>query len=151
MPLRPVTFSRSAFCKNALTAPHVLRTGPILSGAAGWAARSCTGGAGPHAVGLWAAGEEAADCAVDLPRALELGHVAAVELDVGGLGEPLADMAREADRHERVATAPDEQRLGRERLETLPEPRGILEVDVARRGVERHAPARAEVRAHELV
>ena len=44
-----------------------------------------------------------------LARRLELGHLPAVELEVLGFRERLADVAGEGDRHEPVLPAPHEQ------------------------------------------
>ena len=91
---------------------------------------------------------------VGLARPLELRHVAAVELEVLGGGERRADVAREADRHERgpcgpTRTAP--RRRARAGGVQKPFAVRLLQVDVARRGVERGAAARRQVGAQELV
>src|SRR5829696_9367435 len=85
---------------------------------------------------------------------LDLGDVAAGELYVPCARNVGPHVAREADGHELIPTSPDEQRLGAERAQARPEAVGavrLLEVDLARGGVERDAPAGGEVRAQELV
>ena len=90
-----------------------------------------------------------------LARALELGDVAAVELEVLGRRKRIAARAGEADRHEAVLATPDEQRFGGlSDAQPRPEPIGavrLLEVDVARGGVERGTAARSQIGAQELV
>src|SRR3954467_12940061 len=101
--------------------PGALRPVALRGGAAGGAAAGRLSG--------WRT-EEPAYSRVELRRPLELGHVAAVELAVTRRGQPLAHAAGEADRHESVAPAPDEERLGREVAQALPELAGLLEGDV---------------------
>ena len=67
-------------------------------------------------------------------RRLELGHVAAVELEVLGVGQRVTHVAGEPDRDDPVLAAPHEQRLALQLAQTGPERVGILEVDVPRRG-----------------
>src|SRR4051794_34288901 len=54
--------------------------------------------------------EELRQRGVRFARALELGHVPAVELEVARARKRIGDVAGEADRHERVLAAPHEQR-----------------------------------------
>jgi len=80
--------------------------------------------------------------------------MAAVQLDVAGLGQCALHVAAKADGHERVVEAPDEQRVGRELGQARPEAVvsvRLVEVDVARRGVEGGPSAPREVSPHELV
>src|SRR6185436_11620186 len=98
--------------------------------------------------------EEPRDPLVRLARALELRHVAAVQLEVLGLRERLADVAGEGDRDERVLATPDEERWRVQRRQAGPEAvRAVrlLEVDVARGGVEGGAAPRGEIGPQELV
>jgi hypothetical protein len=91
---------------------------------------------------------------VRLARPLDLRHVPAVELEVAGGGERALDVLHEPDRDERVLAAPDEQRVLLQRCEARPHAVVSVrrvEVDVARRGVEREAPTRGLVGAQELV
>ena len=66
-----------------------------------------------------------------LRRPLELGDVAAVELDVLGRRERPAHVLCEPDRDQLVATAPEEQRAWLDRLEAAPELLALIEVDAA--------------------
>src|SRR4051812_50079969 len=97
--------------------PGALRPVAIRGGAAGGAAAGRLSG--------WRT-EEPAYSRVELRGPLELGHVAAVELAVARRGEPLTNVAGEADRHEAGAPAPDEERPGGQRPPPLPKhPRGL--------------------------
>src|SRR5580704_9186417 len=101
-----------------------------------------------------AAREEAAHRVVRLSRQLDLGYVAAVELELTSVRQRFGDVARKGARDEPVALAPDEQRIGTQIAQPCPEAVravGLLEVDVARGGVEGGAAGRREVRAQELV
>ena len=87
-------------------------------------------------------------------RALELGDVAAVELEVDGTREGALDVTHERDRDEDVLAAPDEERIGTEPLEPGPEALlavGLVAVDVAGALVEGVAAGRRQVGAEELV
>ena len=88
-------------------------------------------------------------------RALELRHVAAVELEVlGGRQRPRA-RARANASGTSASLRPQTNRLGPSssgrRVQKPSLAVRLLEVDVARRGVERRAAAGLEVRAQELV
>src|SRR5436190_7707914 len=103
---------------------------------------------------LWRLPEEVDDRLMRLLRAIHLRHVAAVDLHVAGERHGLHHVALEADWHELVARAPDEQRAWLERLDASPEavrPGSLLEVDVACRCIEGDAAARRQIGAQELV
>src|SRR5581483_3199474 len=87
-------------------------------------------------------------------RTLYLRHVAAIQLAVARVGDRVGDMPLEADGHEPVPSAPDEQRVGLKPSEAGPEAvRAVrlVEVDVPGGGVERGTPRGREIRAEELV
>ncbi len=56
-----------------------------------------------------------------LCRALDLRHVAAVELEVTRLRERIGNVSPKADRHELVSASPDEQRARAQRRQARPE------------------------------
>ncbi len=104
--------------------------------------------------GAWALGEELHDSGMGGPGHFHLRHVAAVELEMTRARQCGLDMAREPDRHEPVAPSPDEERIGLKRWQPGPEPLlavGLLEVDLACRGVEGGASGARLVGAQELV
>src|SRR5439155_8303723 len=88
---------------------------------------------------------------MQLHRPLNLRDVAAIEGDVAGLRDRVADVALERGRHQRIAAAPNEERRRLELVQPVPEALRLLQVDVARRRVEGGASPRRRVRAQELV
>src|SRR5205823_3252539 len=98
--------------------------------------------------------QELGDRGVQLPWALDLRDVAAIELEVAGGGQCLLDVSGEADRHERVVPPPYEERLRRKRAQAGPKAIvavRLVEIDVTRGGIEGRTSARGRVRAHEFV
>src|SRR5262249_57967738 len=81
-------------------------------------------------------------------------RVTAVELEVPGRRQRRAHVRREPDRYEAIVPAPDEERGRLEPGEPRPESfRAVrlLQVDLPRGRVERHASPRREIGAQELV
>jgi len=86
--------------------------------------------------------------------ALELGDVAAVELEVDSARECALDVTHEGDRDEDILVAPDEQGGRAELLEAGPEALlavGLVEVDVAGAFGEGVAAGGGQVGAEELI
>src|SRR5947208_12613091 len=115
-----------------------LKTPPRLvgNGSPGRLPLPSSAGAGRALLGL---GEELANRIVGLARRLDLRHVSAVELDMTSPRQRLGHMPREGDRDEPGASTPDEQRVGLQTAQSRPEaalPGGLLQVDLARGGVE---------------
>src|SRR5437868_6770540 len=73
---------------------------------------------------------------VQLARPLDLGDVAAAQHHVLGTGCGVADVAGEGRRHHAVLCSPDEQRRPVELVKAVPEAVRVLQVDLARGGVE---------------
>ena len=89
-----------------------------------------------------------------LRRSFELRNVSAIELEVTRGGQGTLHVRGESDGNEPIAFAPDEQGRWLEPGQTRPEPlRAVrfLDVDLACRRIEGHAPARREVGAQEFV
>src|SRR5436853_7574596 len=82
---------------------------------------------------------------------LDLRNVAGVESHVLRRRDRIAYMALEPCRHQRIPVAPDEQRGRLEIAQAVPEALGVLQVDLARGGVERGSATGGRVGAQELV
>src|SRR5208282_83123 len=99
-------------------------------------------------------GQERRQRRVRLPGKLDLWHVTAIEDKLARARKRLGHVARERDRHEPVAATPDEQRICLKRAQPRPEAllaMWLVEIDLARGGVEGGTPGRCQVRAEELV